>query len=221
MQGQRVLTRDFLYFAIRDAVTSGELAPGARVTEVTLAEQFGMSRTPLREAIARLESEKLMIRLPNGALTIAPLDLIQLSEIYGIQERVEGLIVGALARMKNESVVQQLDLVLRNEEALVTVADFCKICEIDVQFHDIMWDSSHQNHAAEILRGFAGMFERYLRLVPLPLDFRTRLRAMHNEHLVIRNAIAEADVAWAEMAVKTHVRNSKLFLLAAYKSAPS
>ncbi len=217
MQGQRVLIRDLLYQAIRDSVITGELVPGARVTEVTLAEQFGMSRTPLREAIARLESEQLMLRQPNGALTIAPLDMDLLSEIYEIQERVEGLIVGTLARMKEKSVVKQLDMVLHSEEAVIDFADFHTIYNFDSQFHNILWESSNRQQAVSILRGFNGLYERFQRLAPLPQNVKSRTKGMHSEHQIIRNAIAEGDPVWAEMALKSHVRNSKLFLLGVYK----
>lgn len=182
-----------------------------------LAKQFGMSRTPLREAVARLESEQLMIRQPNGALTISPLDREQLSEIYDLQERVEGLVVLSLARMKEKTVAQQLDLVLHSEEGLFGVADFPTICELDLQFHETLWDASRQEQASAILRGFRGLFERYQNLVKVPEDFRARAGAIHTEHQIIRNAIAEGDPVWAEMALKTHVRNSKRFLLAAYR----
>ncbi|MCL6452081.1 MAG: GntR family transcriptional regulator [Alicyclobacillus sp.] len=217
MQGQRILTRDLLYQAIRDAVITGELAPGLRVTETTLAERFGMSRTPLREAIARLESEQLVIRQPNGALSIAPLDMGQLAEIYDIQERVEGLVVSTLARMKDAAVVHRLDLVLHTEEGLVELADFHAIAAQDFVFHETLWDASELVQAASILRGFVGLFEWYTRLAPLVEADRGRMRAMHAEHVIIRNAIAEGDSVWAEMALKTHVRNSKRFLLQVYR----
>lgn len=221
MQGQRVLTRDLLYQAIRDAVITGELAPGLRITETTLAEQFGMSRTPLREAVARLESEQLMIRQFNGALSIAPLDMRQLSEIYDIQERVEGLVVSTIARMKDARVVRQLDLVLHSEEGMVSVADFHTMVNQDFQFHETLWDVSELTQAASILRGFIGLLERYQRLAPLNEVDRVRIRAIHSEHQIIRNAIAEGDSVWAEMALKTHVRNTKRFLINAYKHSPS
>lgn len=219
MQGQRILTRDLLYQAIRDAVIVGKLAPGLRVTETMLAEQFGMSRTPLREAVARLESEQLMIRQPNGALSIAPLDMAQLSEIFDIQERLEGMVVGTLARMKDVAVVRQLDLVLHVEEGLVGTADFHNIMVQDFRFHETLWQASELIQAPSILRGFVGLHERYQRLAPIKNEDHLRVCAMHSEHQIIRNAISEGDSVWAEMALKTHMRNSKRFLLNVYRHA--
>lgn len=218
MQGQRILTRDLLYSAIRDAVVSGELGPGIRVTEMQLAQLYGMSRTPLREAIARLESEQLMTRMPNGALVIAPLDMDQLEEIYDIQERVEGLVIGSLARKKNKEVIAELDAIIRKETALFDVSDFLSACEQNRNFHQVLWLQSNRPQAMAILEGFVSLIERYERLAPISNDIRSQRKTMEREHTLMRNAIAEGDPVWAELALKTHVRNMKKFLLTTYRN---
>lgn len=219
MQGQRILTRDLLYQAIRDAVICGELPPGSRVTEMQLAQQFGMSRTPLREAITRLEAEQLLSRMPNGALTITQVDMTQLSEIFDIHERIEGLVIASLARRKDEEVVHHLDAVLRQESVLTEAVHFRVVYDLDRTFHDVLWDHGGKSQAVAILQGFAGLIERYQHLAPLPKNLNSRRGAIANEHVVMRNAIAEGDPVWAELALKTHVRNSKKFLQLAYKSS--
>lgn len=218
MQGQRILTRDLLYQAIRDAVICGELPPGSRVTEMQLAQQFGMSRTPLREAITRLEAEQLLSRMPNGALTITPLDMTQMSDIFDIHERIEGLVIAALARRKDEEVVHHLDALVRQETVLTEAVDFRVVYDLDRAFHDILWEHAGKSQAVAILVGFVGLIERYQRLAPLPKNTKARRDAIASEHVVMRNAIAEGDSVWAELALKTHVRNSKKFLQTAYKS---
>lgn len=222
LQGQRILTRDLLYQAIRDAVICGELPPGSRVTEMQLAQQFGMSRTPLREAITRLEAEQLLSRMPNGALTITSLDMMQLSEIFDIHERIEGLVIASLARRKDEEVVHHLDAILRQESALIDATNFRVVYDLDRNFHDVLWDHGRQSQAVAILQGFVGLIERYQHLAPVSKSITSRRVAICNEHTVMRNAIAEGDPVWAELALKTHVRNSKRFLQMAYKnSAPN
>lgn len=218
MQGQRILTKDLLYHAIRDSVISGELPPGSRVTEMQLAQQFGMSRTPLREAIGRLEAEQLLSRMPNGALTITPLDMTQMAEIFDIYERIEGLVIASLARRKDEEVVHHLDTVLRQESALTDVTDFHVVYELNRAFHEILWVHGQQSQAVTILQGFVGLIDRYQRLAPRPQNPQLRREAVRNEHLVIRNAIAEGDAVWAELALKTHGRNQKKFLQMVYKN---
>lgn len=217
MQGQRILIRDLLYQALREAVIDGELEPGERVTETMLAEQFGMSRTPLREAVARLEREHLMIRQLNGALTIAPLDMDQLAEIFDIQERIEGLIIASLARVRNTSLAQRLSRVLRSEAVTLEQTTFDPdIRSFDAEFHEVLWEYSRRNEAVEILEGFVGLFDRYYRLASYKNNLKERMKTVHNEHQLIQTSIAEGDPVWAEMSIKSHVRNCKKFLLDTY-----
>lgn len=217
MQGQRILIRDILYQALREAVIDGGLAPGERVTETVLAERFGMSRTPLREAVARLEREQLMIRQPNGALAIASLDMKQLAEIFDIQERIEGLIVASLARARSTSLIQRLNVVISSESANMEHARDLDIRLFDAEFHEVLWNFSTYHQAVGILDGFVGLFDRYYRLAPRASEFSNRVRALHTEHKLILASITEGDPVWAEMAIKSHVRNSKKFLLDTYR----
>src|SRR5262245_26158964 len=83
LAGQRVTDR------IRDLILSGELAPGSRIRQEALAEKFGTSRIPVREALRRLESEGLVILVPNSSAWVAKLDLRECIEIYRIRERIE------------------------------------------------------------------------------------------------------------------------------------
>lgn len=217
LQRQRVLIRDLLYQAIRRSVINGELAPGERITEIMLAEQFGMSRTPLREALARLEREQLINRLPNGTLTIAELNREQLGEIFDIQERIEALIVSSLARNKKQSFIQHLNINLKTEEVHLEKENISEMYRLDSEFHRVLWDYSTKTQAKSILEGFVGMFERYNQLAPATDCALERMKAMHIEHQLILNAITEGDSVWAEMAIKNHVRNAKKYLLKAYR----
>lgn len=214
---QRVLIRDLLYQAIREAVITGKLAPGERVTENMLAEQFGMSRTPLREALARLEQEQLIDRLPNGALIIPKLDLEQLGELFDIQERIETIIVGSLARKKAPPVVQHLQHSLVREDSYLEKKTTKEMYLLNSEFHQTLWDFSTRNLAKSILEKFVGMFERYYILAPEGHDISGRMKAMFTEHQLILSALSEGDPVWAEMALKSHVRNTKKYLLSAYK----
>lgn len=218
MQRQRVLIRDLLYQGIREAVINGKLGPGERVTEQMLAEQFGMSRTPLREALARLEQEQLINRLPNGALIIAELNLDQLSELFDIQERIEAIIVASLASKKALPAVQKLQHSVVKQDLYHEKKTIKDMYLLDSEFHQILWEFSSKNQAKAILERFFGLFDRYYRLAPETKGtIPKRMQTMYTEHQLILSSITEGDTAWAEMAVKNHVKNEKKFLLNAYK----
>lgn len=220
MQRQRVLIRDLVYQAIREVVINGELAPSERVTEQMLSEQFGMSRTPLREALARLEQEQLINRLPNGALKIADLNHDQLSELFDIQERIEAIIVASLARKKVIPAVQKIQHTLIKQEQYLEKKSIKDMYLLDSKFHKILREFSSKNQAKSILERFIGLFERYYHLAPHSAEIAPRMQAMYTEHQLILSSILEGDPVWAEMAIKNHVRNEKKFLLHAYHDKP-
>lgn len=215
---QRILTRDIVYQAIREAVVSGELSPGTRVTETMLASKFEMSRTPLREAIQRLDNEGLVIRQSNGTLMVSPLDYDILEEIFDIRERLEGIIAAHAARLKDKTLTNQLTTIVRNESVKELGQSGASMIRMyDQQFHEQLWEASKKQLTVSILFGFKGLFERYQRLAPPCENMEARLKTIVAEHKLIIQSIQEGDSVWAEMAVKAHIRQSRQFLLNAYK----
>lgn len=219
MAGQRILTRDLAYQGIRDAVISGEIQPGEQVTEAMLASQFGLSRTPLREAIQRIESEDLMIRQPNGTIIVAPLDVAVMEELFNVKERLEGLLAASAAREKQLALVNQLNSVVHYEAACLESGDWESAKECDERFHALLWEHSSRQIIVRILSGFGALIERFYRLAPWPGQLEDYLRTIHAEHQLMLQAIKEGDTVWAEMAMKSNIRSAKKYLLAAYKSA--
>lgn len=216
MAGTRVLTRDIAYQGIRDAVISGELSPGEQVTEIVLASRFGLSRTPLREAIQRLESEELMIRQPNGTIIVAPLDLTVMNELFNIAERLEGLVAISLAHAKKPSLINQLIALIHYETACIDHGNLKDAISVNGQFHHLLWEHSDVGFTVKILYGFDAFFERFLRLTPSELNLEEFIRTIHAEHKLIIEAIQAGDSVWSEMAVKANNRTIKKFLFSAY-----
>ena len=157
MAGPRVLTRDLAYQGVRDAVISGEIQPGAQVTEAMLASQFGLSRTPLREAIQKIESEDLMIRQPNGTIIVAPLDVAVMEELFNVRERLEGLLAAAAAQEKQLALANQLNSVIHYEAACLESCDWESAKECDQRFHTLLWEHSSRQIIVRILNGFSGL----------------------------------------------------------------
>jgi DNA-binding GntR family transcriptional regulator len=107
--------------SIRKLILSGELQPGSRIGQEQLAEQFGTSRIPVREALKRLESDGLVSLVPNSGAWVAKLDLSECIEIYKIRERLEPLALSeAVAHMTEEEIDELARLVERMEKAADT-----------------------------------------------------------------------------------------------------
>src|ERR1700712_1833033 len=88
---QRNATSHAAYGLLLAAIESGKLSPGSRLLEIELADQFGISRPPVREAIKRLESQGLVTREPNQGAVVTKLDHIRTVELYLVREALEGI----------------------------------------------------------------------------------------------------------------------------------
>src|SRR5262245_18748977 len=118
-----VLLSERVTNSIRKLILSGELQPGSRIGQEQLAEQFGTSRIPVREALKRLESDGLVSLVPNSGAWVAKLDLSECLEIYKIRERLEPLALGeAVANMSDEEIESLAALVEQMEHAADTAA---------------------------------------------------------------------------------------------------
>ncbi|MFC6648788.1 GntR family transcriptional regulator [Paenibacillus rhizoplanae] len=108
----RRLSKDNTYYALKQKIIDSELEPDQAVNEESLAALLGVSRTPLREAIQRLENEDFLVRQPNGRLRIAPLTIKEVEEIFQIRSMLEGHIARSAARNATIKDIQQLTLIL-------------------------------------------------------------------------------------------------------------
>src|SRR5678815_3005723 len=118
--------------SIRAMILSGEMAPGSRIRQEELAERFGLSRIPVREALRRLESDGLVLLVPNSSAWVAKIDMQECIEVYKIRERLEPLAISeAVANMSDDDVAVLEDLVTRMEQS----PDTEEFLRLDREFH--------------------------------------------------------------------------------------
>jgi DNA-binding GntR family transcriptional regulator len=94
---------------LRDAITTGTLAPGARLVERDLCERMGVSRTSVREALRRLEAEKLVQILPHKGPIVATMTKLKASEVYSLRGLLEGFAAREFARIADDAALKQFD----------------------------------------------------------------------------------------------------------------
>ena len=195
---------------LQTAIVKGEIAPGSKISETELARAYGISRGPLREALHRLEGQKLVVRAPHVGARVAELSRQELSELYQIRESLEGLACRlAAARMRPEEV-DELRAVLREherDEAFQAGRGYYQQ-EGDFDFH------------YRIVQGSGnGMLIRLLcdELYQLARMYRIQYSATPNrpaqafaEHHRILDAIADGDGELAELLMRRHIRTSRL-----------
>ena len=187
------------YGLILDAIDSGIYKPGDRLVESELAERFGMSRTPIREALQRLETQSLLHR-DGRSLIVASLDHNQLAELYIIRSELEGLAAALAARHATPEEVRVMrDLI---EEDRGRLDDPEALARANRRFHRQIHLASHNRYLVQQLE----LVHRSMALLAttsLAVDGRTKEALA--EHEAIVEAIAAGESEAARQALKTHI----------------
>mgnify|MGYP000182459814 CR=1 FL=1 len=191
------------YTLILEAIDVGTYKPGDRLVESELAERFGVSRTPIREALQRLETQSLLVR-DGRSLIVASLDHNQLAELYVVRAELEGLAARLAARHATEEEIRVLrDMVTADREL---IADPEAMSRANKRFHKQVHLASHNRYLVQQL----DLVHRSMALLAVTsLAAEGRGLAALAEHDALVEAIARRDGDGAYAALKDHI--SKAF----------
>lgn len=191
------------YGLILEAINVGVYGPGDRLVESELADRFGVSRTPIREALQRLETQSLL-RRDGRSLIVASLDHNQLAELYAVRAQLEGLAAQLAARHAAPEEVRVMREMVEEDEALVD--DPSALARANRRFHSQIHLASHNRYLVQQLN----IVHRTMALLATTsLAVEGRGAAALAEHRAIVCAIEDRDEVAADMAIKLHL--SKAF----------
>lgn len=205
---------DRAYDRIREALRQGALAPGQRVLETEIADRFGMSRTPVREAIRRLQAEGLVAQLHGRGLCVAQYGHAEVDELYVMREALEGTAARLAALNAGRPEISLLQRMVEEEAALPAAA----LAEHNRRFHRALHQAAHNRY---LLRSLSALADALLLLGPTTLDLPGRAAAAQGEHARIVAAIAARDEAGAEAAARAHIAAAHEARLALAAAAPA
>ena len=192
------------YRQLKAAIRKGTLEPGTRVREVEIAERFGISRTPAREAIRRLESEGLISFAPRHGAVISKLDHQQTMELYDLREVLEGSAAGFAARHASPAEIEELEELISAEPALIDKLD--QLADLNQLFHAALYRAAHNRF---LERALLGLRDSMALLGGTSLRITGRIETTHAEHCAILAAIKGRDPAEADRMAREHVRNAQ------------
>ncbi len=205
----RRTSADRVFVALQDAIVRGELPPGARLGETELAERFGTSRGPLREALRRLEARRLVERTPHVGVRIASLSYASLLEIYLVREALEGMAARLAALYMTGEEVAGLKALLANheqDEALQADTAYFQQ-EGNLDFHYRVIHGSHNTALTELLIG--ELYHR-IRMYRYQISaYANRPQKAFGEHQRIVEAIEARDEDLAEMLMRRHISSAR------------
>ncbi|WP_028239217.1 GntR family transcriptional regulator [Stutzerimonas azotifigens] len=210
---------EHVFRRIQSAIVQGRIAPGSKISEPELARTYGISRGPLREAIHRLEGQKLLVRVPHVGARVVSLDHRELIELYEIRESLEGMACRLAAEQMSQAEIDELRRVLetheRDEAFRAGVGYYQQ--EGDFDFHYRIIQGSGNRTLAKLLCDELYQLVRMYRIQFSATP--NRPRQAFAEHHRILDAIADRDGELAELLMRRHIGASKRNIERHFKDA--
>lgn len=202
--------RDVVFKTLREAILKGNLAPGERLMEIQLANQLGVSRTPIREAIRKLELEGLVLMIPRRGAEVARITEKDLKDVLEVRTSLEELAISLACERISDEAVRALKTALENFKTALNEGDVTKIAESDVAFHDIIFSATDNARLIQIVNNLREQMYRY-RLEYLK-DYTTHDR-LYKEHEQIVGAIESRDKDRARKLIVEHIYHQELTVI--------
>ena len=196
---------DLVFDRLENDILTGVYPKGEILTEVKLCEELGVSRTPVREALRRLEQEHV-VEMRSRGLTVIGISREDAHFIFEIRKRIEGVAAAACARNATEAQLAEMKEMIELQEFYATKSESDKVKAIDSSFHELVYRGT----------GSAVIYDTLLPLHKKLLKFRrnslsnvSRAAVSSEEHRAIFEAIARRDEKAAEEAMLLHVQNAQ------------
>jgi DNA-binding GntR family transcriptional regulator len=205
---ERRTTSDYVADALREAISSGRLADGAVLNQVHVAEQLGVSRVPVREAMRQLEAEGLIDASAHRSPTVRALDRNRVAELFELRGLLEGLLVAAATpRIDAATLDKAADInaqMRKTDDPTVWLG-------LNREFHTVLYAPAGKIETAEVLDQIRGRAERYVHSTMRKLT-QARVRSVTREHAAILKLMRTDDADGAREAVIEHVKATSRFL---------
>ena len=204
--------RDIAYDKLKHAIITGELPAGSRIVETTFADQLHISRTPLREALRKLERDGLVEYVLRRGVVVRAFTIADVEEIYTIRNALEMLTLPAIIEKATEEDIASLRAHLHEMDSLIDSKDFDALSPITRAFHRQMTNLCGQNR---ILRVIEGQDEFITRFSAMAIRQEDQLLDAHKEHYALVDYIEKRDLAGFQDLTERHINRSKEMCLAA------
>ena len=207
MNNEYLPLRDVVFLTLRQSILKGELLPGERLMEIQLSNRLGVSRTPIREALKKLELEGLVLMIPRKGAVVAGITQKSLRDVLEVRRALEELAIDlACQRMSREAIEKLSEAEAVFREA-VKKADPMIIANADEAFHDIIFAGSRNDKLVLMLNNLREHMYRYrLEYVKNPAQWALLVE----EHEKILLAVQKRDASLARDIIRLHIDNQEI-----------
>ena len=199
--------RDVVFNTLRQAILKGELEPGERLMEIQLAERLGVSRTPIREAIRKLELEGLVLMVPRKGAEVARISEKSLREVLEVRRSLEELAIELACQKITDEQIGELEAAEAVFAEAVQKGDPMTIAESDESYHDVIYQATENGRLVQILNNLREQMYRY-RLEYIKDADKRHILVVEHEHII--RAEKSRNIAEAKQAMREHIDNQQL-----------
>ncbi|MCM1118487.1 MAG: GntR family transcriptional regulator [bacterium] len=207
--------RDVVFNTLRQAILTGELKPGERLMEIHLADKLGVSRTPIREAIRKLELEGLVTMIPRKGAEVAQITEKSMNDVLEVRRAMDALCAELACERITDEETQLLGQACEAFEAAVRTRDVKRIAQADVELHDIIVQATGNQRLVQLINNLSEQMYRYRFEYIKDASQHQRLI---EEHRVIYESILKKDRETASQAARMHIDNQKKAIIAQIRS---
>jgi len=202
--------REIVFETLRTAIIDGTLQPGERLMEVQLAEDLGVSRTPVREAIRKLELEGFVVMVPRKGAYVSSLSLKDITDVFEIRASLEALAAGLAAERISPEELEKLERLLVQEAESSNNDDLDAIIKFDTEIHEVIYTASRNHKLVNIINNLREQIQRYR---STSLTYPGRMKIALDEHKKIVEAISARDVNNARKLAQKHIESAENSLI--------
>lgn len=198
--------RELVFESLREAILNQQLEPGERMMEIQMAEEMGVSRTPVREAIRKLELEGLVVMVPRKGAYVAGLSLKDVADVFEIRRALEGLAAELAVDRITDDELENLERYLVKISEEIDRGDLNKVIETDTDFHTLLYQASRNQRLSQIINNLREQIQRFR---ATSLSNPGRMKEAVEEHRKIVEAISSRDGETARRLAQEHIENAE------------
>ncbi|WP_313072780.1 GntR family transcriptional regulator [Lacrimispora sp.] len=199
--------RDVVFNTLRQAILKGELAPGERLMEIQLADRLGVSRTPIREAIRKLELEGLVLMIPRKGAEVAKISEKSLRDVLEVRRSLEELAIELACQRMLPDAVDELEQRQEEFKNAVLNGNPMEIAETDEAYHDVIYKGTCNDRLIQMINNLREQMYRY-RLEYIKDEDKRQILLL--EHDNILEAVKGRKVEEAKEAMREHIDNQEI-----------